>query len=251
MQLLLEHGRLTLNVSARRSYKLGMNWKISAVAIGLCLAWAAGAAAAQSAGPPAGYELDSEYTTKSPDGATTVEQYKKADKDGDLTWQFWAKRADQSTLLAPEQQDYAASFRFTTNSQWLVRSQKTGSGEASLYLYKLGPQGFVTATAKPLSDLAWAYLKSLPDYRKIRKPDFHFAVYLVKGADDNYRSMGENWPDSRYLIISLSGDVLPNKHHGQIMSLRDWRCRYDLQTGMFDVPKDFAGNNAEAIAPPK
>jgi hypothetical protein len=227
-----------------------MNWKHLATAIGIFLACATSPVLAQPAGPPASYELDSEYTTKSPDGATTVEQYKKTNADGDLTWQFWAKRADHSTLLAPEQPDYAASFRFTNDSQWLVRSQKTGSGEASLYLYKLGPQGFVAATDKPLSDLAWAYLKTLPDYRKIMKPDFHEAVYLVKGVDNNYRAMGENWPDNRYLVISLSGDVYPNKHHGQILSLRDWECRYDLLTGKFDVPPDFAANNAKATAPP-
>jgi hypothetical protein len=238
------------NASSAWSDKSVMNWKLPTITIGLCLAWAAVPVQAQTAGPPAGYEIDSEYTTKSPDGATTIEQDKKADKDGDLTWQFWAKRADHSTLLAPEQQYYPASFRFTNNSQWVVRTQKIGSGESSLYLYKLGPQGFVAATTKPLSDLAWAYLKTLPDYRKVMKPDFHFAAYLVKGVDDNYHAMGEDWPDSRYLVISLSGEVEPNNHHGQILSLRDWECRYDLQTGKFDVPEDFVAANVRATAPP-
>lgn len=227
-----------------------MTWKHAAIAIGLCLACPADPALAQTAGPPAGYAIDSDYTTKSPDGTTTIEQYKKTDKDGNLTWQFWAKRTDHSTLLEPEQPDYSAGFRFTNNSQWAVRMQKTGAGESSLYLYKLGAQGFVAATAKPLSELAWAFLKSLPDYRKIMKPDFHLAAYLVKGVDDNYHGMGEDWPDSRHLVISLSGDVYPNSRHGQILSLRDWECRYDLQTGTFDVPKNFAANNAKAIAPP-
>ena len=239
-----------MNGSMARRDLSGMNWKHAARAIGLCLVWATGPAVAQSAGPPAGYEIDSEYTIKSPDGATTVEQYKKVDKDDNWTWQFWAKRSDHSTLLAPEQPDYAASFRFTNDSQWLVRSQKTGSGESDLFLYKLAPQGFVTATTKSLSDLAWAFLKSRPDYRKIMKPDFHFAAYLVKGVVDNYHAMGEDWPDSRYLVISLSGDVSPNRHHGQILSLRDWQCRYDMQTGKFDVPDDFAANNVKATAPP-
>ena len=39
-----------------------------------------------------------------------------------------------------------------------------------MYLYHLDPQGFVAATAKPLSDLAWAYFKHRPESRKIRKP---------------------------------------------------------------------------------
>jgi hypothetical protein len=218
--------------------------------IGLFLAFAIGATAAQTAGPPAGYAIDQEYTSKSPDGGTTIEQYKKTSPDGDLTWQFWARRRDTFTMLKPEQPDYAAGFRFTNDSQWVVRMQKTGSGESTLYLYRLGPSGFDAATEKPLGDLAWAYFKSRPDFRKVQKPDFHFAADLLKGVDDNYHWLGETWPDSRYLVITLSGDVLPTKRHGQILSVRGWRCRYDLQTGKFDVPPDFAGNNAKAVAPP-
>ena len=88
-----------------------------------------------------------------------------------------------------------------------------------------------------------------PESRKIRKPDFHIEADLVKGTDDNYRSLGQDWPDSRYLVIALSGEVSPNKRHGQLRSVRGWRCRYDLQKGTFDVPPDFAGDNAKAIAP--
>lgn len=152
-------------------------------------------------------------------------------------------------MLEPEQPDYAAGFRFTNDSQWLVRMQKTGSGSADLYLYRLGPQGFVAATPKPLSELAWAYFASLPDSRKIGMPDYHIEAGLVKGIDENYRWMGVKWPDSRYLVISLSGQVSPNDQHGRIRSLRGWRCRYDLQKGTFDVPPGFAENNAKTIAP--
>jgi len=227
-----------------------MSWKFLTSSIGLLLACAIGTAMAQPVGPTADYKIKTEYTSTSPDGTTTIEQYAKTDADGNYTWQFWARRQDKLTLLKPEQPDYAAGFRFTNDSQWLVRMQKTGSGEASLYLYKLGPQGFVAATPKPLDDLAWAYFNSLPVSRKIPKPDFHIVADLVKGVDDNYHWMGENWPDSRYLVISLSGSVLPTGHHGQIDALRGWRCRYDLQSGKFDVPPDFTANNVKAIAPP-
>jgi len=227
-----------------------MNRKFSVALAGLFLAYGIGMARAQTAGPPAGYQINTDYTATSPDGTTTIEQYSKTNADGDYFWQFWARHQDKLTTLEPEQPDYSAGFRFTNDSQWVVRMQKTGSGEQSLYLYKLGPQGFVTATPKPLDDLAWAYFNSLPVSRKIPKPDFHMPANLVKGVDDNYRAMGENWPDSRYLVISLSGSVSPTSHHGQIDALNDWRCRYDLQSGRFDVPPDFAANNAKAIAPP-
>ncbi len=226
-----------------------MNRKSSAASAGLFLACAIGSAMGQPTGPPADYEINTDYTATSPDGTTTIEQYAKTNAAGDYTWQFWARHQNKLTMLEPEQPDYSAGFRFTNDSQWVVRMQKTGSGEQSLYLYKLGPQGFVAATSKPLDDLAWAYFKSRSDYRKVHKPDFHFNAGLLKGVDDNYHWMGENWPDSRYLVISLSGDVLPTSHHGQIRSIRGWHCRYDLQTGKFDVPADFAASNAKAIAP--
>jgi hypothetical protein len=234
--------------SMRRTY---LAFSILAFSIGLFLACACGAVAAQALGPTADYKIDPEHTATSPDRTTTIEQYVRIDADDNYAWQFWARHEDKLTLLKPEQPDYPAGFRFTNDSQWLVRMQKTGSGEATMYLYHLGPQGFVTATPKPLGDMAWAYFKSRPDSRKIRKPDFHFAAVLVKGTDDNYRSMGETWPESRYLVITLSGEVSPNAHHGQILSLRGWHCRYDLQQRTFDVPPDFAENNAKAIAPAK
>jgi len=204
---------------------------------------------AQSAGPPADYKIQPGRSDTSPDGKTTIEQYLKVDANDDYQWQFWARREDKLTMLKPPQPYYAADFRFTNDSQWLVRTQKTGAGSNSLYLYRLTPKGFVAATRKPLGDLAWAYFKSLPEARKVEKPNFHIGAYLLKGTQENYRELGVTWPDNRYLAISLSGDVEPNERHHQIRSVRGWRCRYDLQKGAFDVPPEFAENNAKAIAP--
>jgi hypothetical protein len=226
-----------------------LNRNYLSASIGLLFAGAIGTTEAQTVAPTADYRIQPEYTSTSPDNTTTIEQYAKTDADGGYFWQFWARHQDRLSLLEPEQSDYPAGFRFTGDSQWLVRMQKTGAGYASLYLYHLGPQGFVAATAKPLSDLAWRYFKTRPDSRKIRKPDFHIAAGLVQGTDDNYRSMGETWPDSRYLVIYLTGEVSPDGRHGQLRSLHGWHCRYDLQKGTFDVPADFAKNNAKAIAP--
>lgn len=219
-----------------------------AMAAGALLVCASGTVLGEPAGPPADFKIVSDYTLTSPDGATTVEQYAKAQDDGSRSWQFWAQRKDVSTKLAPDQDDYPAGFRFTPDSHWLVRMQKTGAGYADLYLYRLGPQGFAAATAKPLSDLAWTYFRKHPDSRKIPKPNLHISANLVQGADGNYRSIGENWPDSRYIVVSLWGDLDSNAHHPQLLVLRGWRCRYDLQTGKFDVPADFVAHNAEAIA---
>ena len=209
-----------------------------------------GAVAAQPAGPPAGYELQPEHTKTSADGATTIEQY--VDKTTDeWKWQFWARRQDAFTQLGPEQADYAAGFVFTNDLKWIVRVQKIGSGTSTLYLYRLGPKGFVAANRKPLGDLAWAYMKTRPDWRKIRKaPEYHDNAFLEGGLAENYRPLGVDWPASRYLVISLSGDAdVKGRKPAQTSVVHGWRCRYDLQTGKFDVPQVFAADNAKAVVP--
>src|SRR5215467_7271335 len=218
--------------------------------IGLFLACAIGAAAAAPAGPAADYKMDPELTEKSPDGAITIEQYIKI-QDNDAMWQFWVRRQDMLTLLNKEPSDYPAGFRFTNDSNWLVRMQKTGSGESTLYLYRWGPQGFVEATKKPLGDLAWAYLKSSPEWRKVRKdPEYHISANLLKGTDENYRWLGVDWPENRYLLISLSGDAdIKTRKPMQTGVVNDWRCRYDLQSGKFDVPPVLSKDNAKAFVP--
>ena len=151
-----------------------MNRTLLAASAGLLLACAIAPAKGEPVGPAADYKIDAEHTATSPDGTTTIEQYKKADADDDLTWQFWARHQNEMTMLQPEQPYYPAGFRFTNDSQWVVRMQKTGSGEQSLYLYKLGPQGFVAATSKPLDDLAWAYFKSRPRFPEAPETGFSY-----------------------------------------------------------------------------
>jgi hypothetical protein len=220
-----------------------------ALSIALLLACVAPALSARPARPAAEYKIKEEYTSKSPDGATTIEQYVRTDKGDDWIWQFWARRSDSMMLLGPQQDDYPADFHFTPDSRWLMRTQKTGSGETSLFLYKLGPKGFVAATSKPIGDLAWDYFYKQPASRKVMKPDFHINAGILKGIDDNYRELGVNWPDGRYLVISLWGEVEPNGKHHQLTTVREWRCRYDLQEGKFDVPEIFAKDNAKALVP--
>jgi hypothetical protein len=212
------------------------------------LAGATPAMSAPPTGPTADFLIHDEYTLKSPDGATMVEQFARTDKDGNFLWQFWAHRSDTMTLLGPEQQDYSADFRFTRDSRWMVRLQKTGSGEGTMFLYRLGPTGFVSSTSKPFGDLAWAYFRSRPESRKVRKPEFHVNAYLVADDDDNDQRTDAGRLDNRYLTIALSGEIEPNGRHGQVRTVRGWLCRYDLETGKFDVPKDFAEDNKEALA---
>jgi len=209
-----------------------------------------GSATAAPAAPPAGYKIDEEHTQKSPDGATTIEQYVNKDTD-DWKWQFWARREGAFTRLDPEQDDYAAGFRFTNDAKWIVRMQKTGSVESTLYLYRLAPHGDAPPSRKPLGDLAWAFFKTRPDWRKIaKKPEYHESAGLLEGLEENYRSLGVDWPANRYILITLSGDAdVKGRKPMQTSVVHGWRCRYDLQTGKFDVPELFSDHNAKAVVP--
>jgi hypothetical protein len=125
--------------------------------IGVCSIYTA---AAQPAGPPAGYSIDPEFTEKSPDAAITIEQYVNKDTD-DWKWQFWTRREGTLNLLDPEPADYPAGFRFTNDLKWLVRMQKTGSGESTLYLYRPGPrnsQRFCEFLHSPAYWAEWSHL---------------------------------------------------------------------------------------------
>ena len=73
---------------------------------------------------------------------------------------------------------------------------------------------------------------------------------LMKGTDENYRWMGVTWPDSRYLVITLSGEVERAGPQKPTPTIYGWHCRYDLRNGTFDVPAEFTANNAKALAPP-
>jgi hypothetical protein len=226
----------------------GSPMKLAPLAVAISLLSVGPLAAAEPTGPGPEYQIDPKMTQTSPEGTYTIEQYHKADANDDWTWQAWVRAKDsmdRATLLKPDQ-DYPAGFRFSNDLHYLVRMQKTGSGEATLYLYRLGKDGFESATAKPFGDLVWAFFYSRPESRKIKRPDFHMSVNLVKGLDEDYRWMGVDWPKNRYVVIALSGET---DTHGQIGTVNDWRCRYDLQTGKFDVPKEFAENNAKALMP--
>lgn len=197
-----------------------------------------------TSGPPPGFVLtdNADLAFTSPDGATRLEQYMKDGGDFEVKWQVWARHGAQMTELKPEQ-GYGAGFRFTNDSQWLVRMQKTGSGEQDLFLYHFENGTFVNATKSSLSDLAWAYFHS----RQKMKLDYHISANLVKGTEEAYRELGVTWPDNRYLVISLSGEMDKHSKKVAVKGLADWRCRYDLKTGTLDVPPIFAKGNAEAL----
>jgi hypothetical protein len=229
------------------------------IALWLALATVAPACAE---GPGASFKLDPKARVfASPDNTIQVEQYFSENKDGDWLFQFWTFDADHRhpALLNPGERDdarYAAGFRFSPDSQWLVRMQKLGSGSQTLFLYRRKGLRFSAATKKPLGDLAWDYFFTTPTSKGMHRDPKnpygldHAFVALVRGMEENYAWMGEHWPDSRYVVVSLSFDM-QGEDDKTAPWIEDWHCVYDLQTGKFSVPPEFAEHNAKAVTYPK
>jgi hypothetical protein len=218
-------------------------------------------APASAEGPRAGFILNAEATFTSPDQTIRVEQYFR-DRDDSLLYQFWTFDADHRHpfLLNPGEGDdvagYAAGFRFSPDSQWLVRMQKLGSGSQTLFLYRRKGYQFSPAKKKSFGDLAWDYFFTTPTSKGMHRDPKnpygldHAFVALVRGMEENYAWMGQHWPDSRYVVISLSFDM-QGEDDKTAPWIEDWHCVYDLKTGAFSVPPDFAENNAKAVTYPE
>lgn len=185
--------------------------------------------------PAPGYKLqvddDSDEDDSAPEG-WRVEQYVKQRETGYLRWQFWVfdKSGKHGSLLnARPMHDYAAGFRFSKDGGWLVRMQKTGAGYSTLFLYKREAMRYVEATKKPLGDLAWEFYDHERKALKRQMPDDHICADPIKGFETNYRWLGYEWPDGRYIVIALSGD-----HMGG-----EFLCTYDTQQQRFSEPPDY------------
>ena len=77
--------------------------------------------------------------------------------------------------------------------------------------------------------------------------DFNGFLQLVRKNPGryNYASLGQHWPDSRYLVISLSFDAQGEDR--PLPWVEDWRCVFDTKTDRFSIPADFAENNAKTV----
>jgi hypothetical protein len=212
-------------------------------------------------GPRPGLKLHADATFVSPDKTMRVEQYSRKQEDQSLLYQFWTfdSAHRHPFLLNPGESDelagYQAGFRFSRNSRWLVRMQKLGAGIQTLFLYRRNGYQFSAATTKPLGDLAWDYFFTTPTSNGMhRNPQDLYAlghafVGLVKGLEENYAGMGQHWPDSRYLVISLSFDMQGEEQ--KTPWIEAWHCVYEVETGTFSVPPDFAEHNAKAVRHPE
>jgi hypothetical protein len=234
--------------------------RLRKAAVVLLLSFAT-AAPALAEGPAAEFKLDDKAPVfVSPDQQIRIEAYYKTDKDDNWLFQFWIFDRDHGHpfLLNPGEKDdvagYAAGFRFSADSQWLVRGQKLGAGYQTLFLYRRDGDRFLPATKKPLGDMAWDYFFTTPTskrmYRNPKDPYSmdHAFVALIEGMDDSYASLGQHWPENRYVVMSLSFDMQGEDRKAPWIV--GWQCIYDLKTGKFSVPHEFAEKNAKSVRKP-
>jgi len=93
-----------------------------------------------------------------------------------------------------------------------------------------------------LGDLVWDYFFTTPTSKGMhRDPENpygldHAAVNLIKWMEENCAWTGQHWPDSRYVVISLSFDMQGEDIPGPW--IEGWHCVYDLKTGAFSVPPE-------------
>ena len=226
--------------------------------LGLSLLSLSAVAPALADSPGSQFKRLADETFTSPDGQVRVEQY--STKSGDeIVHQFWTFDQKRRGFLLNRGEDtnlagYTAGFRFSPDSQWLVRMQKLGAGYHTLFLYRRDGYRFTSATTKPLGELAWDYFFGLPVSRDMpRDPKDPYAlnhaqVHLLKGLDENYAWLGQHWPDSRYLVLTLSFDIQGQEKPSPW--IEGWRCVYDLKGGKFSVPPEFADHNAKAVKLP-
>jgi hypothetical protein len=131
-----------------------------------------------------------ENTFKAPSGRFTIIQrwtrpdYIGTDKDchGECGWRALLQFTDKSkrqVILADEPEWYVwpADYRISPDEKWIIRDQKTGSGENSFFLYRLGPDGDVWRRVESVDDAVFAAL--LTPLHHTRRDYYHVQIALV------------------------------------------------------------------------
>jgi len=184
----------------------------------------------------------------------------KKQDEYDYVHEFWTfdRKHEHGALLNRDDSEpagYPAGFRFSPNSQWVVRMQKLGAGSYTVFLYRRNGYQFSSATPKPLGEMAWDYFFSQPVSRKMHRKSrdrdslSHAVVMLLKGTEENYAWLGKHWPDSRYIVLTLSFDA--QGEDKPLPWIEDWHCVFDTKTDRFSIPPDFADHNAKAVQFPE
>jgi hypothetical protein len=172
------------------------------------------------------------YTSVSPTGRFRIEQYHT--NTGDiLDWEFWIsdKGGGSAVKLQTGDRDpavYGASFSFHPSENWLIRTQKTGSGDSVAVLYRITKEEAVVkdGPGHTFDELAWAAFDR---------------VYSLTGDDiQRYHNA------CRFLGWESDGETLRLQltaaHCGEDYRV-DWTVHYHLGTRRFFFASDDVAHN--------
>jgi hypothetical protein len=168
-----------------------------------------------------------EFDAKSPHGRFTITQkwvrpdYFASDNDcneADCGWaavlHFVDKSKPQVSLAdQPEWYSWPADYHISADEQWIIRDQKTGSGENALFLYHLTREGQIWRLTTPIDDAVFATL--LTPLHRTRKDYYHLEVVLT------------SW-DLAAACLHLKAYATPNDRKDQLIEGK--KIRYDLNT---------------------
>jgi hypothetical protein len=139
----------------------------------------------------AGENAPSKFVSKSPTGRFTITQrwvrpdYIASNTDcnnADCGWEAVLEFADKSkghvSLAAhPEWYSWPADYHISPDEQWIIRDQKTGSGENALFLYRMEQDGRLWRLSQSLDDLVWSAM--LAPLHRTRSDYYHMQVVLM------------------------------------------------------------------------
>ncbi|WP_170157182.1 polysaccharide biosynthesis/export family protein [Roseimicrobium gellanilyticum] len=173
-----------------------------------------------------------EHACISPSERFRIDQYHTT--GGDIwDWEFWVSRKGGAPPVklstgARDPAMYGAGFSFHPSEKWLLRTQKTGSGDNVVVLYRITKQEtFVrTDAGSTLDELAWA--------------EFDRVYSLAGDATQRYHAgcgfLG--WePDGETLRLRLTA-----AHCGEAYRA-DWTVHYHLKTKKFFFASDDRAHN--------
>jgi len=117
---------------------------------------------------------------------------------------------DAPLAVDPDQYPWAGSYYISPDEHWIMRVQKTGSGENCAFLYRVEPNGRVSRMEQHLDDLAFRFLATKAGIA--RKDFYHTGIAFV------------SWDMPKHLLkFTVSGSRLNERGKGIERQLAyDW-----------------------------
>jgi hypothetical protein len=173
-----------------------------------------------------------DYTSASPTGRFLVEQYHTT--TGDIwDWEFWISRKGGGSAAKLQTGDrdpamYGAFFSFHPSEKWLIRTQKTGSGDSVAMLYRITKEGAVVKDGprNTFDDLAWTEFDRVYSLSGDSTQRYHNACHFL-----GWEAEGET------LRLQLTA-----AHCGEDYRA-DWTVHYHLGTRRFFFASDDRAHN--------